>query len=207
MKIRFILFGILFLLFFVSCGPSGEDGSSAEATIVSAPPLDTVVSAYPGSGVAYPGPEADAVIDTEAGYPGAPVDTLADLPAEMLSVPAPANNETGTVTGVLLMGEDDVEPVKGAILYLGQIVTIENNTPALASLNKQLAPTTQTSQVGQFIFTDIPVGQYALVYDLITATFVLNNPVDGGDLIVEVTNGDIIDLGGLHYDQLPVLNQ
>ena len=152
---------------------------------------------YPAAEEGYPAPEAE----TEPGYP-APEITRAS--AVMEEVPTPSSADTATVTGVLLVeGEEEVHPVPEVLLYLGKTITLSDGRPGMSSLNKSTAPSTQTNLIGQFIFEDVMPGQYTLVLDQVTSAFLLGAP-EGGDLIIEVQAGKVIDLGELQYNALPV---
>lgn len=144
----------------------------------------------------------DAYPEPDPGYPAPPTEFA--LPTEILPVPEPASSDSGTVTGILILdAESEEQPVAGAILYLGSIVRLSDGSPALAALDKQVAPSTQTTMVGQFIFEDIPAGEYTLILDQVTSSFVLNSP-EGGDLLIQVQGGEIVDLGELRYTDLPL---
>lgn len=95
------------------------------------------------------------------------------------------------------------KPVGGIILYLGEIITLSNGLPGVAALDKQTAPNTLSTGIGQFIFENVKPGRYVLIIDQITQTFVLNNP-GGGDMIIDVLPNEIIDVGELHYNDLPI---
>lgn len=171
---------------------TSDQASSEEPVSPEEPP-----AGYPSAEESYPAPEAEA----EPGYP-APEVTRAS--AVMEEVPAPSSSETATVTGVLLVeSEEDALPVPEVILYLGKTITLSDGRPGMSSLNKSTAPSTQTNLVGQFIFEDVAPGQYTLVLDQITSTFLLGSP-DGGDLLIEVNGGEVVDLGELQYNSLPI---
>lgn len=188
---RRLLFLIVIVFFIIGCASSSGSVDLQDGQI------DNVnTPAYPNS---YPG-------KIESGYPGNEItnDLFADLPDHILPIPSPTSNESGVVTGFLYIRDEETKPARGAILYLGEVI-LENGLPTVSSLNKQIAPHTQVSQVGQFIFNNVPPGQYTLIYDIVTASFVLNSPA-GGDLIINVEGGDIVDLGNLQYEKLPILN-
>jgi hypothetical protein len=73
----------------------------------------------------------------------------------------------------------------------------------MASIEKSTAPKALSNTNGQFTFTGVPPGRYALALDLITNTIVLRHPTDEGDLLIEVTEGETTDLGELIYADLP----
>ncbi len=125
-------------------------------------------------------------------------------PPGLAVVPTPSSVDRSTVTGILILEGNVEQPVSEAILFLGSIV-IANDAPALASLNKQAAPKAQTNAEGQFIFEDVPAGDYALLLDMIVSTYVLHSPT-GEDMIIKVDGGQVVDLGELRYSDLPISN-
>lgn len=98
---------------------------------------------------------------------------------------------------------DQLVPVPDVILYLGSIVMLSDGRPGMSSLDKSTAPKATTNLIGQFIFPDVPSGQYTLMLDQITSSFLLNTP-EGDDFIISIEGGEIVDLGELRYDGLPV---
>ncbi len=122
-------------------------------------------------------------------------------PANLEPLPEPLPNR-GVVTGILVLDGNPSRPMQGAILYLGEVIKLEDGQPAISGLDKRNAPVTQTNAAGQFIFKDVPPGEYTLIFDLVVHSFLLSAP-SGGDLIIKVTPGEIIDLGELRYRDLP----
>jgi hypothetical protein len=120
-------------------------------------------------------------------------------------LPAPEGEEAEqpAVTGVLLRGGETPAPVGGAILYLGEVHFDDQGTPLVAGLDKQTAPKTQTDPAGRFVFTDAAPGTYTLIFDLIYEAVLLNDPVTGGDMLIEIEAGKTLDLGDLVYSSLP----
>jgi hypothetical protein len=122
---------------------------------------------------------------------------------QVVEVPSPSP-DTGVVTGILLRG-DPPEAPKVAILYLGRILTADDGTPVMAGVDKQIAPKSGVDSTGRFAFSDVPPGQYALVLDAISRTLILRNPTDATDLLIDVTAGEVTDLGKLTYPDMPPL--
>jgi hypothetical protein len=123
--------------------------------------------------------------------------------AQVVEVPSPSP-DAGVVTGILLRG-DPPEPPSVAILYLGRILTGDDGTPVMTGVDKQTAPNSGVDAVGRFAFSEVPPGQYALVLDAVSRTLILRNPTDGMDLLIEVTAGEVTDLGELLYPDMPPL--
>lgn len=134
--------------------------------------------------------------------------TETSLPSPLVSptfplwlVPTPASPDVGIVTGRLVIGKNSwTNPFP---IYLGEII-LSNGTPAIVSLDKSRAPRSQLDSSGRFVFSNVPPGKYCLILDLVTKTIVLRNPSTGNDLIIVVEGGKIIDIGELHYFNLPL---
>lgn len=205
---------VLLLVVGIACSQQPELAATAtpipEATAISnlEPTTATIDPTLPAEGSGDPAPEAEgypapeAETEREPGYPvSEPTEALS---ATIEEVPAPSSAEATTVTGILQVVQDEeIIPVPGIQLYLGKVVMLDDGRPGMSSLNKSIAPVTETNLVGQFIFEDVPPGQYTLVLDQITSTFLLQSP-EGGDMIIEAEGGEIVDLGELQYGGLPV---
>lgn len=194
---------VIFVVLFCSCTNEG-----AEDVSTNIPPtfqVDTSSSPEASASEGYPLPK-DNTENNPQGYPIV-VATL-DLPTEEIEVDLPTSTDVGTVTGILKWDSSlGQEPVSEQILYLGHIVYLADGQPAMGGLNKQTAPVTQSTYAGQFIFEDVPPGQYTLLLDRVVSTFLLNDPNTGGDMIIEVQGGQITDLGELVYYELPLATE
>jgi hypothetical protein len=107
----------------------------------------------------------------------------------------------GTVGGMLVL-EVDSTPIAEATIYLGTVDRIESE-PAMARLNTQTAPQAFTDAAGRFVFTDVPPGHYALIYETPLDTFLARYP-NGEDIVFEVESDEIVDLGTI---QTPLLDR
>jgi len=116
-------------------------------------------------------------------------------------VQTPASDQVGTVTGhiIRLPTKGDPEPLAGAPLYLGAILKNPDGQDRLVEVSPETSPKTSADDQGRFVFSNIPPGRYGLMLDTPVGTLLLNNPETGGDLIVEVTGGKVLDLGELKY--------
>lgn len=149
---------------------------------------------------ATPTPAATAV-------PGAPTPAAANATAgaEATLPPAvvqtPASDQVGTITGQIYRqaSKTPAGPLAGAPLYLGTILTNPQGENRVVELEKGTAPKTNADSQGRFVFTNIPPGRYGLMLDAPFGTLLLNDPKTGGDLIVEVVGGKVVDLGQLEY--------
>jgi hypothetical protein len=205
LKQRFlaVLIAGLSVLLLVACSDeqpttTEEIGPTATTAVAQQAPTQAAAS---GTEQAYPAQQEQPT----SPYPEPP-STGEALAGTIEDVPEPSSDSLGTVTGIVVIEAEDDSPVQEALLYLGRIIMLDSGQPGMSALNKQTAPHTQTNMAGQFIFSDIEPGNYTLILDRITDSFVLNQP-GGGDLIIPVEAGQITDLGELRYPELPLLEQ
>jgi hypothetical protein len=125
-------------------------------------------------------------------------------PTQLFQVPTPSSEESGVITGYLLGGEK-IEPLSWVVLYLGEVIELDDGTPLLTAFSQTTAPSSGVDPEGRFVFIDVPAGMYGLVVDRITSTAALRNPETGDSLLIEVKGGDVIDLGELVYPEFSVV--
>ena len=117
-------------------------------------------------------------------------------------LPTPLSKDTATVGGVILR-EMDGRPLQGLTsgsLFLGKVYRDSNGRPVMAGLDSGKAPKTVATDSGQFIFKQVPVGTYALMFDSPGGgTVALKDPKTGDDLLIEIKGGEVINLGELRY--------
>jgi hypothetical protein len=87
------------------------------------------------------------------------------------------------------------------------VLYLSDSRPGFVSVDKMTAPRAQFDQEGKFIFTNVPPGKYSLVLDLIISTIVLKDPESGGDLLIDVVEGETVDMGTLVYPDVNVSPQ
>ncbi|MFC2031198.1 hypothetical protein ACFLWA_10765 [Chloroflexota bacterium] len=166
-----------------------------EATVVDTTSTAPVEDSTFVSPVSTPDPEADGTA------------FQSPLPApseEPIEPPSPSSSDVGVVSGLLLGGNPPL-PAVGLVLRLADVIVDSDGTPVSASLDKQTAPSSLVSEAGQYIFTDVPPGRYAMVVDLISSSVVLRDPASGDDLLVDVAGGEITEMDKLIYPELPQL--
>jgi hypothetical protein len=173
----------------------------AEPTAAPAAPAATVQPGYPAPtealGAGYPLPTEPA----SAAYP-VPTDVIPNV-VESLTVPAPASNQVGVVTGRLLRlppGQTTGGQPFPANLYLGKVLASAQGEEGLVELNPSSSPLAQIDAQGRFVFSDIPIGRYGLMLDTPRGAVLLNNPTDSSAMVVEITGGNTVDLGDIAYD-------
>jgi hypothetical protein len=119
--------------------------------------------------------------------------------------PFPTSHTGGTVTGVLSTDSPE-NPPEGIPVYLGEVL-LANGTPAMASLDKQTAPKTLLGSDGRFVFINVPPGTYSLIVDMVIRTVIVLDPATGGDILIEVKEGETVDLGSLTLQDLSITPQ
>lgn len=177
-----------------ACSQAAPQPGAGEPTAAAVEPGATAApgAAYPGPG-AYPAPGA--------AYPGPTPAPFPTLSMDPIVVPQPASAQVGVVTGTLLrLGDDGTRtPLAGTQLYLGAIISSTSGVEGMVQMDRTSSPGAITNGLGQFVFTDVPVGRYGLMYDGVEGTLLLNDPSSGGDFVIDVQGGDVDQLGELAY--------
>jgi len=110
----------------------------------------------------------------------------------------------GRLTGKLLLKTTSGDtPVVGRILYLAVLSKDASGKETGAGFSRTDSPRTYSDVDGSFIFANVPVGRYALIMDMVTASYMLKKPADKTDMIADIQVGKTTDLGALVYDDLP----
>jgi hypothetical protein len=130
-------------------------------------------------------------------------------PVEVSSQILNPDKNYGIITGVLLFNNNGQKVTKENVpLFLAEILADENGVPRVASINRTGSPRTATDSKGQFIFSEVPPGNYGIVLDIVVKAYLLPKPDTEEDLIISVSAGEVIDLGTLAYNAsiLPGVN-
>jgi len=111
----------------------------------------------------------------------------------------------GAVKGVLqLKTSTGIKPVDHVILYLAEVVRDTEGNERVVSMDRINSPRAYTDTDGYFEFINVPPSKYGLVLDTITNSYLLGHPVTGEDMLFEVKAGEVLDVGALIYDLLPI---
>jgi hypothetical protein len=187
MKKVLILFAIISLLPLL--GACASTPTLPEATaIVTKQPTEETPESYPAPSQpqpinpAYPAPEQQ------------PVPTIPQLDI----TPDPS---MAMVEGVLLYNS---KPVPGAILYLSEVLRSEDGEAGVVAFERSATTKTFSNLEGEFVFYNIPPGEYGLVIDVIAASYLLSYPDGSEEILLTISSNESIDLGVLNFDDLPI---
>lgn len=110
-----------------------------------------------------------------------------------------------TVTGTLIKTQNGSAsgPMANALLFLAPIIYSNDGTFSMARLNKRTDPVFMTDEAGRFVFSDVEVKEYALIYSSGTAEVSLKDPNMNEELVINAIPGQIIDLGEVYIEELP----
>jgi hypothetical protein len=184
-----LTFLLLSMFFLVGCAGNTINPTAAPTSISSAP----TQAAYPGADQGYP--------SISLGYPSVSDDpNNIKLPIPTMP-PAEMQAGTGIVEGQLLLNSI---PLAGINLYLADFLKDANGKEYVASVSIQNSPFAVTDAEGKFRFVNVPANRYGLVIEDGTQSFILLPPKGDGDLIAEVQDQKIFDLGKLDYQELPI---
>ncbi len=195
MRNKSIIFaGILIALVVLSaCSFGAKEPTPIQPTVIIQPPAASTQSAtgQNTSPVATPSPQVSQSIASS------PLSTPKETPE---SQPG-----TGTVVGVLLLkAGNESTPVANQILYLAEVIKNEQGEDSFAAMDRTNSPKAITDNQGHFLFVNVPPGNYGLVLDTISNSYLLLQPGSEEAVLVSATADSTIDLGTLEYDSLPI---
>ena len=142
-----------------------------------------------------PTPQATAVPSA------APTATVTAAPTVVLNN-TPATGK-GNVIGLITRAPRGVEPypMTDTKLYLAEMLrNAQGELAGLAGVDEERAPFTWTDYQGQFAFTDVEPGHYALVIKHPLTLVLAHDVPSNSDIVVEVIAGQVQDLGAIQVD-------
>ncbi len=148
--------------------------------------------ASPESGVASTQPVAED--QPQATEPAAePAETVPPTPEGTISV-------TGVMARQRSDGSGEIA-YAGIRLFLGTLIYSEDGKTTLARVNQLESPHARTDENGRFAFYNIPAGTYILAVLVPPNNLVkLNHPDTGEQMLIEVSEGETVDMGKMYYD-------
>lgn len=198
MKTRIKLLGIVILLLISSCNnqsnktDNGINSSSTAYPISPGYPLeseDQMESAQsPGMDNSYP-------IESEE----KPSDN-GNLTTQ-ISIPTPSEDRA-VVYGTLRSLSQGDSPYIAPALYLGTLIKPDGDdsqdAPKISSISPEVDPLARQASNGDFVFVDVPPGDYGLFIWTPASAFILENEKTSQAITVKVEGGKIYDLGTIY---------
>ena len=113
------------------------------------------------------------------------------------------NASTGVVKGRIT---HNGEPIVGYNLYLADILVDDQGIETTAILKRSSAPQAILGINGEFVFYEIPPARYVLMFYNGTSAFLLLKPDQATEeaITLDVIAGEMIELGTLEYQDLPI---
>lgn len=116
--------------------------------------------------------------------------------AEPLIIPA-ATESAGVVHGRIVREVGDAPILGGVELYLAEIIPSDTEVMRVAGLDTNEAPKATLSITGEFVFADVPPGEYAIALVTPVSQMLITDKENGRDLLVTVEANSTVDLGTL----------
>jgi hypothetical protein len=184
---KFLLILTIFALLLVACQDS--DGI---------PPTDEAPSILPtedtSSEEPYPEPTKYVPPEPSGEYPGPVVEEeKEDQPTPTPLVIPPPGDETGVVTGRLVIAESD-DPYYATLYLAGTIAPSDPDYPPLIGFSEQTDPKAVQDENGVFLFVDVPPGEYALLIWSPVGNVVIEDPEIDDYMLFNVEAGEVLDL-------------
>lgn len=212
---------VLFVAVISACG-----GGDEEPTPTPEPPTATPVPATPteppADPTATPEPPAESApsaLDSPLGAPlESPLQSPLPTPEAVIPdiPPAPEvelTDTTGSITGVIIAKGSDgnYKPVANVTIGLGELVPDDTTKEAMAAAydpGKSLRTTTDLT--GRFVLNGVEPNDigYGLILDAVINAALLSYPSGhengNGSIMLKIEPNQLVDLGELKYDSLPL---
>jgi len=133
-------------------------------------------------------------------------ETISTAIPEIKEIPAPSKGKAN-LTGILMKKGSGGQPDKPYVdvrLIVGTLIKDSEGNNVSARVSLMNSPKARTDSNGKFTFIDLDPDVYILVLEIPPMEMVkLNDPVTGKDMLIELEEGEIKDLGILSYADLP----
>ncbi len=223
---RLMALSALLLLALVTLSACGRRGA-AEPTPTPSPIATPVEEAAapaeaPAEAPAAETPEAEeAAAETEAEaaaeqpesplaaeQPDSPLSPLVPTPTptfEPSGLSAETSAETGGIVGRLLIERSTGDvPVAGLLMGVAEVIYDDEGVPRASGYDHASPYRTDTTGDGGFAIENLPPGEYTLILDAVITQYQLDDPDSGETILVSIEPGEVVDVGVLRYDSLPV---
>ncbi|MCB0045473.1 MAG: hypothetical protein KDD92_08590 [Caldilineaceae bacterium] len=182
----------------VDAGDAAGDSAAANAA------ADEDATATPEP-AAMESEAADAVAADASESPVSPIDAPESplpLVEEPPSLPTETGEGTGAFTGRIMIKNGAGErPVANMIVALADVL-YDGDTPLIAGYDATTRNKTATDELGRFAMNNVPEGNYAIILDAVMTSVLLADPEMGDPILLEITAGDVTDLGRVDYESL-----
>ncbi len=95
------------------------------------------------------------------------------------------------------------KPAMVYVLYLSPTVKDNQGREIIVNFDRNISILAEPNERGQFSFVNVPPGQYGLVYDAISTSYLMSIPGKDETLLITVNGNETIDLGVLKYENPP----
>ena len=154
-------------------------------------PTSEIADAYPVDATLDP-----EVLSGDSGYPIDSPEAEAHVLPDDLDIPDPSEG-TAVVHGKLVSLSGGNEPYIAPALYLGSILSSERGI-FLGSISVDEDPEGLQASNGEFVFTDVPPGNYGLFIWTPVSAFIINDEKTEEPVVLEVLAGETYDLGTIY---------
>jgi len=133
----------------------------------------------------------------------APESPLEEPAVEPPALDAITGAETGALIGRILVSNSNGEnPVVNMKVALAEVIRDEEGVARVAGYEPAVARRTASDDLGRFALNELDPGTYAIILDAVITSIMLNDPVTGETILVDIKAGEVVDLGRLDYESL-----